>query len=90
MKTQEWFVYIIQNEKGLLYTGITTDIARRFAEHRASKKGAKFFRAGAPLEVLYQKSFPDRSSASKFEALVKKLKRAQKVSLIETGRLDYD
>ena len=77
-----WFVYIIQNDKGHLYTGITTDVERRFKEHSDSKKGAKFFRGRVPVEVVFQKKFKDRSSASKFEALVKKMKRSQKIELI--------
>ena len=90
MKNDSWFVYIIQNEKGFLYTGITTDIARRFHEHRLSKKGAKFFRAGAPLEVLYSRSFPNRSLASKFEAQIKRMKREDKIHLVETGEVRSD
>jgi len=85
MKAKSWFVYIIQNEKGHLYTGITTDLDRRFAEHRNSAKGAKFFRSGAPIDVLFTKSFPDRSSASKYEAVVKKMKRSEKLKLLETN-----
>lgn len=87
MKGKDWFVYIIQNEKGHLYTGITTDLDRRFAEHRNSPKGAKFFRSSAPLDVLFTRTFKDRSQASRFEALVKKLKRGQKLHLIATGEL---
>lgn len=83
MKKSEWFVYIIQNEKGFLYTGITTDIDRRLSEHVTSKKGAKFFRTGAPIDVLFTKKFKNRSEASKFEAHVKSLKREQKIALIE-------
>lgn len=82
MKQSSWFVYIIQNEKGHLYTGITTDVERRFKEHSNSPKGAKFFRGKVPVEVVFRKRFKDRSSASKFEAQVKKLKRADKIKLI--------
>lgn len=85
MKEKDWFVYIIQNEKGYLYTGITTDIERRFNEHAASKKGAKFFRSGAPLDLLFQRKFKNRSEASKFEAEVKKLSRLKKMELITHG-----
>ena len=82
MKQTKWFVYIIQSEKGHLYTGITTDVERRFKEHSNSSKGAKYFRGKVPVEVVYRKRFQDRSSASKFEAYVKKLKRVEKVNLI--------
>ena len=82
MKQSEWFVYMIQSEKGHLYTGITTDVERRFKEHSDSKKGAKFFRGKVPVEVVYTKKFKDRSSASKYEALIKKMSRARKIELI--------
>lgn len=82
MKEKSWFVYIIQNEKGYYYTGITTDLERRFGEHQGSKKGAKFFRSGAAVKIVYSKIFPNRSEASKFEASVKKLSRQKKIQLI--------
>lgn len=87
MKAEQWFVYIIQNEKGHYYTGITTDLKRRFKEHAGEKKGAKFFNTGAPVGIVFSKRFPDRSSASKFECSVKKLTRADKILLINSKRL---
>lgn len=87
MKQASWYVYIIETEKGTLYTGITTDIERRFQEHVSRKKGAKYFSVSAPVEILFKKKFPDRSSASKAEAMIKKLKREQKLELIRTKKL---
>lgn len=87
MKSSPWFVYIIQNEKGYYYTGITTDLKRRFKEHAESKKGAKFFRSGGPVEMVFSKKFLNRSLASKYEAQVKKLTRTQKINLITTKRM---
>jgi putative endonuclease len=83
MKAADWYVYIIQNEKGFLYTGITTDLNRRFEEHSGSKKGAKFFRTGAPVKLVYSERFPNRSLASQFEHHVKSLTRTQKLKLIK-------
>lgn len=82
MKTKPWYVYIIQNEKGFLYTGITTDIERRFKEHRESKKGAKFFRSGAAVDIVFTKKFANRSLASKFEYAVKQLSKKEKELLV--------
>lgn len=82
MKQANWFVYIIQNEKGHFYTGITTDVERRFKEHSNSPRGAKYFRGKVPVEVVYQKTFKDRSSATKYEMLIKKMTRADKLKLI--------
>ncbi len=86
MKANPWFVYIIQNEKGHYYTGITTDLERRFKEHAGSKKGAKFFHTGAPVEMVFSKKFLNRSLASKFECSVKKLTRDEKILLITKKR----
>lgn len=82
MSEKAWYVYIIQTEKGVLYTGITTDIERRFSEHLfESKKGAKFFRGSVPEKIVYQEVCDSRSTASKREAQIKKMKRAEKLRM---------
>lgn len=83
MKSQTWFVYIIENDKGQLYTGITTDVLRRFNEHASSKKGAKFFRISKPVAIRFKKEFPDRSQASRFEREVKNMRKSEKLELIK-------
>ena len=83
----EWFVYIILTEKDRLYTGITTDVERRFQEHLSNKaKGAKFFRSDKPLKILYAEPCKNRSEASIKEAAIKKLSRLQKETFIQ----DYE
>lgn len=77
-----WFVYIIEASDGSLYTGVTTNVERRFTEHRDSAKGAKFFRGRRPLKIVYQQDHPDRSSALQREAEIKKLTREKKLYLI--------
>ncbi len=80
-----WFVYIIETTSGRLYTGITTDIERRFKEHCSSKKGAKFFRSNTPKEVVYSEAFENRSLASKREWEIKQFSRAKKLELIHSS-----
>lgn len=87
MKKSGWYLYIIRTEKGHLYTGITTDLERRFAEHSSGKKGAKYFSVSAPQEILYTKKCKDRSAASKLEAKIKKLTREQKLALIDKKKI---
>lgn len=82
MKTSPWYAYVIRTEKGQLYTGITTDIKRRFEEHASGKKGAKFFRTSAPSELIWKKRFKNRSEASKFEAAFKALNRKKKLAFL--------
>lgn len=70
-----------------MYTGITTDLERRFRQHSGELKGgAKYFRAESPKQVLFKQRFPNRSEASRFEAHVKSLTRAQKLALIATHK----
>lgn len=86
MKSDLWYVYIIQATDGSLYTGITTDIQRRFNEHLSGKQGAKYFQGRTPKKVVYVEYGHDRSSASRREAGIKKLRREQKLLLIDSYR----
>lgn len=79
----QWYVYIIRATDQSLYTGITTDVERRFAEHQSGRAGAKYFRGRSPEEVVMVESGHDRSSASIREAQIKKLTREQKLELID-------
>ena len=64
-----------------LYTGITTDLERRFAEHSAGS-GAKYFHGGRrPQKIVYSEPSKDRSSASRREAAIKNLPRKEKLLL---------
>lgn len=80
-----WSVYIIEASDGSFYTGITTDLQRRFSEHLSGKKGAKYFNGKTPIRILFNENNHDRSSASKQEARIKSMTRAQKKTLIETS-----
>ena len=82
----QWFVYIIRSSDDSLYTGVTTDIERRFREHCGSVKAARFFRGRQPLEVVHTEPHPDRSSAQSREAEIKKLSRGLKLELIAANR----
>lgn len=84
-KTGEWTVYIIRCDDGTLYTGITTDINRRFSEHLGDSRGAKYFNGRKPLEVVYRESGHTRSSACRREAAIKKLGREAKLELSENA-----
>jgi len=85
MSDSLWYVYIVRASDETLYTGITTDLKRRLAEHQSGKAGAKYFRGRTALEMVFTESSVTRSTASKREAEIKKLTRAQKVSLIKSG-----
>ncbi len=78
-----YYVYMIKCERGVLYTGIASDISRRMKEHfTQSEKCAKFTRShkAESLEALW--TAENRSVASKLEYRIKRLTRAQKLELI--------
>ncbi len=76
-----WEVYIIRTTSGKLYTGITTNLDRRFADHLQGRKGARFFRFSTPESIVYREPHPNRSSASQRECRIKKMTRQQKLDL---------
>ena len=77
-----WMVYIIRCNDNSLYTGVTTDLERRFQEHLGNPRGAKYFNGRKPVEVVYSEKDHTRSSASQREAAIKKLSRDEKLRLI--------
>lgn len=77
-----WFVYLLECRNGSVYTGITTDIPRRFAQHAAGK-GARYTRSNPPVRLLAQFPCPDRSSASRAECAIKRLAPADKRALCD-------
>ena len=81
-----WHLYLVRCHDGSLYTGITTNVARRFAEHQGNNgEGAKYLRGRGPLMLVFQKKLGSRSLALGVESKVKKLSKARKENLIRTG-----
>ncbi len=79
---QDWYLYLIRCRDGSLYTGITTDVARRFAEHQ-NGKGSKYLRGRSPLILVFQKKLGTKNLALAVENKVKKLTKAKKEELIK-------
>ncbi len=78
-----WWVYILETQRGTLYTGVTTHLLRRWRQHRGEiSGGAKFTRAQVPLQVVWTLWVRGRSAALKKEAELKRLSRTQKLRLI--------
>ena len=80
-----YYIYLIKCKDKTLYTGITTDIQRRFKEHSLGKGGA-YTRSKKVERVLYTEPYENRSSALKRESEIKGWTRQKKLNLIETGR----
>ena len=78
-----YYLYILRCADKTLYTGITTDLKRRVAEHNSSALGAKYTRARRPVKLVYAKKFRGRSLAARAEARMKKLTRKEKLIIIK-------
>jgi putative endonuclease len=82
-----WYLYLLRCQNGSLYTGITTDPARRFSEHIGKGSGgAKYCRANRPDSVVYTRVIGSKSRALRFEYRVKKLPKRKKELFVKAGR----
>ncbi|MBH3070070.1 GIY-YIG nuclease family protein [Serratia marcescens] len=81
MTTPVWHLYMLRLPSGMLYTGITTNVARRMAEHQAGK-GAKALRGKGELTLAFHCPAGDRSTALRLEYRVKQLSKIQKERLV--------
>lgn len=77
--TMRWYVYMLECRSGALYTGIATDVAARFARHRAGK-GAAYTRANPPRRIVATQRCTSRSAALKLEWRLKQLPRPDKLA----------
>lgn len=76
------FVYIVECADKTLYTGWTTDVKRRLKTHNAGR-GARYTRERGPVRLVYVEEVPDRRAALKRELEIKRMRRAQKLKLID-------
>jgi putative endonuclease len=77
-----WTVYLARCNDGTLYTGITTDLERRLAEHN-SGCGASYTRSRAPIVLVYWEPAHDQSGALRRERAIKRLTRSEKEKLVK-------
>ncbi len=81
-----YFVYLIKCKDGTIYTGITTDVKRRFIEHKEGK-GGHYTRSRGVAKLLYVEKAGNRSLALKREAQIKRWRREEKLNLVKSVRL---
>lgn len=77
-----YFVYILECSDKSLYTGFTNDIEKRLYKHNNLKSGAHYTKIRRPVTLKYSESFPTFNEARKRECEIKKLKREEKIDLI--------
>jgi putative endonuclease len=89
IKSQSWWVYMIEASDSSLYTGITTDVERRWLEHchlaGETFKGAKYFRGRSPRRLVFVDTVSDRSLASKYETRIKSMSRKEKLIFVQSS-----
>ena len=80
-----WYLYILKCQKDVLYTGITSNLKRRFQEHKRGEPN--FTRNNPAIEIVYQEQFSDKYQAAKREKQIKSWTRKKKWALIQ-GELE--
>lgn len=78
-----YYLYILKCSDKTLYTGITTDLKRRMIEHNETSLGAKYTSSRRPVKAVYSRKFKNRRTASREEARIKNMARADKLKLIK-------
>mgnify|MGYP000035348658 CR=1 FL=1 len=78
------YVYVLSCADDTLYTGYTTDVARRVAEHDAGE-GAKYTRGRTPVDLVHVESFESKSAAMSREYAIKQLSRGEKERLVDAS-----
>ncbi|TVS14453.1 MAG: GIY-YIG nuclease family protein [Gammaproteobacteria bacterium] len=79
-----WHLYLLDCD-GRVYTGISTDPARRLKEHRAAgTRSARFTRGAERLELIWQVEVGSRSLAQKAEYRLRRLPRREKLAIART------
>ncbi|NLD26975.1 MAG: GIY-YIG nuclease family protein [Acholeplasmataceae bacterium] len=76
------YTYILRCSDGTLYTGWTNDLDKRLAYHNAGK-GAKYTKSRLPVVLIYYEEFQTKEEAMAREYRIKKMKRKQKLNLIQ-------
>ncbi|MEW6027700.1 MAG: GIY-YIG nuclease family protein [Planctomycetota bacterium] len=80
-----WLVYILECKDHSYYTGITNDLEQRLSDHN-SGKGAKYTRHRRPVILIYTETYPDKITANKREIEIKRMSRARKGKLVDSGK----
>ena len=81
-----WFVYILECDKSSLYTGVTTDVDRRYREHLAGgMRSAKYTRSRRRVELAYCVAVEDKSLAMRIEYRLKRLPAKRKRHVMGEG-----
>ena len=83
----DWYLYLIRCRDSTLYTGISTDVDRRLAQHQGEgNAGSRYLKGRGPLSLVFQEKLGSKSLALKVERKVKRMSKARKEKLIKVSR----
>ena len=86
-----WLIYILKCVDGSLYCGITNNIEKRLKQHKGEIiGGAKYTRSHWPCKLVYKEKSASRSEALKREAIIKKMSKVEKQTLINSLKQDLN
>lgn len=78
---RRWTVYVVRCSDGSLYTGITTEVVRRCAQHNTGR-ASRYTRSRRPVVLVYEEPAESRSLALRREAAIKAMPRRAKLALV--------
>jgi putative endonuclease len=79
-----WSVYILRCADGSLYTGVARDLQRRLRQHNGELVGGARYTAGRrPVALVWSETLASRGDAQRREAMIKRMSRSEKESLID-------
>lgn len=78
-----WHVYLVRTQRGTLYTGIATDVPRRYAEHVAGgPRAARYLRGNRPSALAFHTPIGNRALALRVEARLKRMTKTDKEAIV--------
>ena len=84
-----WLIYILECGDGSLYCGITNNIEKRLKQHKGEIiGGAKYTRSHWPCKLVYKEKSANRSKALQREAIIKKMSKVEKQTLVNSFKED--
>ena len=88
---KKWLIYILECRDGSLYCGITNNIEKRLKQHKGEIiGGAKYTRSHWPCKLVYEEKSTSLSEALKREAIIKKMSKVEKQTLINSFKQDLN
>ncbi len=78
----DWYLYMVRCADGSVYTGVSTDVERRWKEHqRGGSRAARYLRTRRPVDLIFSAMIGDKGAALRAEHAIKRLEKQRKEAL---------